>query len=343
MHMQTTTSTQVVLRNYPAGEPNESDFEIRNAPLEGPGDGEVLYRVIYLSLDPYMRGRMSSAKSYADPVPLGGVMVGGTVGQVLASKDDRYAVGDFVLGFGGWQSCAIEPGERLIKLDPEKAPISFALGVLGMPGATAYCALLDIGKPKAGETLVVSAASGAVGSVAGQIGKILGCRVVGVAGSPDKCAYVVKELGFDACIDRHESDFLGALRAATPDGIDVYFDNTAGPILEAVLRHINLHARIPLVGLISQYNANGRPAGPDLRPLLVKRALIQGYLYMDSMHRLRDFLRDVGGWLREGKIKYKEDVREGLEQAPRALIGVLRGENFGKMIVKVSDDPTGAH
>ena len=209
-----------------------------------------------------------------------------------------------------------------------------------MPGATAYCALLDIGKPKAGETLVVSAASGAVGSVAGQIGKILGLRVVGVAGGKKKCSYVVDDLGFDACVDRNDADFVTALRAATPNGIDVYYDNTAGPILEAVLKFINLHARIALVGLISQYNATSKPTGPELSPLLTKRALIQGYLYMDSMSRLGDFLRDVSGWLREGKIKYKEDVVEGLERAPRAFIGLLRGENFGKLVVRVGDDPS---
>ena len=338
--MQTTTTRQIALKGYPHGEPTENDFEVREAPLAAPAEGEVLYRVIYLSLDPYMRGRMSPAKSYADPVPIGGVMVGATVGQVVASRDERFAPGDFVLGYGGWQTFAQESGSKLIKLDPKKAPISYSLGVLGMPGATAYCALLDIGKPKAGETLVVSAASGAVGSVAGQIGKILGLRVVGIAGGKKKCTYVVEELGFDACVDRNEGDLSAALLAATPDGIDVYYDNTAGPILEAVLKLINLHARIALVGLISQYNATSKPSGPDLRPLLTKRARIEGYLYMDSTNRLADFLRDVSGWLHDGKIKYKEDVVEGLERAPRAFIGLLRGENFGKLVVKVADDPS---
>jgi len=204
-----------------------------------------------------------------------------------------------------------------------------------MPGQTAYCALLDIGKPKAGETVVVSAASGAVGSVAGQIAKIKGCRVVGVAGSAEKCRYVTEELGFDACIDRRTENLNDALKKHCPDGIDIYFDNTAGTILEAVLRRINLHARIPLVGLIEQYNATGDPVGPNLRPLLVNRALIEGFLFLDHLAHTKQFLADVGGWLREGKLRYREDVVDGLENAPRALIGMLRGENFGKLIVRV--------
>ncbi|MDZ8052887.1 MAG: NADP-dependent oxidoreductase [Aulosira sp. ZfuVER01] len=334
------TNKQILLKSRPAGEPKESDFAVVETPIPEPGEGEVCNRTIYLSLDPYMRGRMSDRESYAAPAELGSVMVGHTVSQVIKSNHPNFSVGDFVLGYDSWQSYAVAKGETLRKLDPNQAPISYALGVLGMPGMTAYCALLDIGQPQAGETVVVSAASGAVGSVAGQIAKIKGCRVVGVAGSDAKCDYVVKELGFDACINRKTQDLDGALKAACPNGIDVYYDNTAGPILEAVLQQINLAARIPLVGLISQYNAESAPPGPNLLPILVKRALIKGFLVGDYLHRQPEFLNDVSQWLRAGKLKYKEDVVEGLENAPKAFIGLLQGENFGKLIVKVSEDPT---
>ena len=279
-------------------------------------------------------------ESYATPVELGSVMVGGTVSQVVKSNHPQFSAGDFVLSYDGWQAYGVSKGETLRKLDPNQAPISYALGITGMPGMTAYFALLDIGQPQAGETVVVSAASGAVGSVAGQIAKLKGCRAVGVAGSEAKCDYVVKELGFDACINRKTQDLSSALKAACPNGIDVYFDNTAGPILEAVLQQINLGARIPLVGLISQYNAENSPPGPNLMPLLVKRALIKGFLVSDYQQRQAEFVNDVSQWLQEGKLKYKEDVVEGLKNAPHAFIGLLQGKNFGKLIVKVSDDPT---
>ena len=336
---QTTQNRRFILKNRPVGEPKLEDFELVEHALSAPGEGEVLARTIYLSLDPYMRGRMSAAKSYADPVELGALMVGGTVSEVLESRDPRLRPGDLVQGEGGWQTHALMRADRLRKLDPAAAPISYALGILGMPGMTAYAALLDIGQPKAGETIVVSAAAGAVGSVAGQIGKLCGARVVGVAGTEAKCAYVVEELGFDACINRHAENLPGALQAAAPDGIDVYFDNTAGLVLEAVMQAINLHARIALVGLIAQYNS-GNPAGPNLAPLLVKRASIKGFLVSDYAHRARDFARDVGGWLRAGKLTYREDRVAGLENAPRAFIGLLRGENFGKAIVEVGPDPS---
>ena len=328
-------NTQVLLARRPEGEPAPDDFRIVQTPVPAPKDGEVLLRTRFLSLDPYMRGRMSAAKSYAKPGEVGEVMTGGTVSDVVESRHTGFEKGDVVVGMTGWQEYAVSDGRGLRKLDPQAAPVTYALGVLGMPGHTAYCALLDIGAPKTGETLVVSAASGAVGSVAGQIGKLKGCRVVGVAGGADKCRFVVETLGFDACIDRRAESLDDALAKHCPDGIDVYFDNTAGPILEAVLRRINLHARIPLVGTIAQYNATQAPPGPNVRPLLVNRAKIEGFLVFDHTAHFDAFQRDVGGWVRGGRIHYKEDVVEGLEQAPRALIGLLRGENFGKLLVKV--------
>jgi len=331
---------QILLKSYPTGEPKESDFALVETAIPEPGDGEILDRTIYLSLDPYMRGRMSDRASYATPAKLGEVMVGSTVSQVVKSNHPEFSAGDFVLGYGGWQDYAIAQGETLRKLDPSQLPISYALGITGMPGMTAYFALLDIGKPKAGETIVVSAASGAVGAVVGQIAKIKDCRAVGIAGSDEKCDYVVNELGFDACINRKTQDLNSALKAACPKGIDIYVDHTAGPILEAVLQNINLGARIPLVGLISQYNAETPPPGPNLMPLLVKRALIKGFLVGDYQQRHEEFMNDMSQWLLAGKLKYREDVLKGLENAPRAFIGLLQGKNFGKLIVQVGDDPT---
>lgn len=331
---------QILLKSRPIGEPKESDFALVETPIPEPGDGEVLSRTIYLSLDPYMRGRISANQSYAAAVELHSAIVGGTVSEVVKSHHPQFQAGDFVLSSNGWQTYAVAKGDTLRKLDPSQAPLSYSLGVLGMPGLTAYAALLDVGQPKPGETVVVSAASGAVGAVAGQIAKIKGCRVVGIVGSDEKRDYIVKELGFDAGINRKIGELDSALKAAAPDGIDIYFDNTAGVILETVLQQINLGARIPLVGLISEYNATSLPPGPNLRPLLIKRALIKGFLVSDYQHLLNDFVRDVSGWLKSGQLKYKEDVVVGLEKAPHAFIGLLRGENFGKLIVKVSEDPT---
>jgi NADPH-dependent curcumin reductase CurA len=338
--MSSSVNRQVVLVNRPKGEPQESDFSLIEAPIPEPGPGQFLCRTIYLSLDPYMRGRMRAAASYAKPVEVGQVMVGGTVSQVVRSQHAGLADGDVVLGYSGWQEYAVSDGQGVYKLDPRQGPISYYLGVLGMPGLTAYAALLDIGRPKAGETVVVSSAAGAVGSVVGQIAKIKGCRVVGIAGSDAKCAYLVNELGFDACINRRTEDLNAALARTCPAAIDIYYDNVAGPLLEAVLRHLNVGARIPLVGLISQYNAPTPPPGPNLMPLLIKRALIQGFLVIDYEHRREAFLRDVSSWLKEGKLKYREDVVQGLENAPRAFLGLFRGENFGKLLVRVSPDPT---
>ncbi|MBE9095754.1 NADP-dependent oxidoreductase [Tychonema sp. LEGE 07203] len=338
--MSESMNQQILLKSYPTGEPKESNFAVVETAIPEPGEGEILSSTIYLSLDPYMRGRMSDRESYASPAKLGEVMVGSTVSQVVKSNNPQFSAGDFVLGYGGWQNYAIAQGETLRKLDPNQVPISYALGITGMPGMTAYFALLDIGQPKAGETVVVSAASGAVGAVVGQIAKIKGCRAVGIVGSDEKCDYVVNKLGFDACINRKTQDLNSALKAACPKGIDVYVDHTAGPILEAVLQQINLGARIPLVGLISQYNAETPPPGPNLMPLLVKRALIEGFLVGDYHPRHEEFINDMSQWLQAGKLKYREDIVKGLENAPRAFIGLLQGANFGKLIVQVSDDPT---
>jgi len=338
--MPTSVNRQVVLRSRPVGMPKPGDFDLVESPLPSPKDGEVLCRTIYLSLDPYMRGRISGAKSYAASVEPGQVIVGGTVGEVLESRYPGLAKGDVVLGYDGWQSHAASKGGGLRKLDPKQAPVSTALGVLGMPGMTAYVGLLDIGQPKPGETVVVSAASGAVGSAVGQIAKIKGCRAVGVAGSQDKCDYVVRELGFDACVNYKKGDLLASLKQACPNGIDVYFENVGGDVLRAVMQLLNQNARIPLCGLISEYNATESTPGPNLRPLLFNRALIRGFIVSDHMARMGDFIKDCGSWLRDGRLKYREDVVVGLEKAPEAFIGLLQGKNFGKLLVRVGEDPT---
>jgi NADPH-dependent curcumin reductase CurA len=331
---------QFVLVSRPRGEPSEDNFALVEAPLPEPAPGQFLVRTIYLSLDPYMRGRMDTRESYARPAELGKPMVGGTVGQVVQSNHPGFAEGDFVLGYWGWQEYGVSSGNGVRRLDPTVAPISYALGVLGMPGMTAYVALLDIGRPQAGETVVVSAAAGAVGSVVGQVARLKGCRAVGTAGGDAKCRYVVDELGFDACIDYKKEDFGQALKDACPGGIDIYYDNVGGPVLEAVLRQINLRARIPLVGHIAQYNAVEPPPGPNLIPLLVKRALIQGFIVSDHPDREAEFMRDVTAWLREEKLKYREEIVDGLQNAPRAFLGLFRGANLGKLLVRVSRDPT---
>jgi NADPH-dependent curcumin reductase CurA len=336
----TPMNRQVRLKSRPSGEPTTANFELADAPVPEPKDGEVLRRTIYLSLDPYMRGRMSDAKSYATPVKLGEVMGAHTVSQVIDSKNPAFAKGDFVTGYDGWQSYGVSSGKELRKLDPEAAPISTAIGVLGMPGMTAFVGLMDIGQPKAGETVVVSAASGAVGSVVGQLAKAKGCRAVGIAGSADKCKYVVDELGFDACINYKTDDLLPALKAACPNGVDVYFENVGGKIFEAILRVLNDFARIPLCGLISEYNATANTPGPNLRPLLVHRALIKGFIVSDHNDRAPAFIQEVAPLVASGRIKFREDIVEGLDQAPEAFIGLLNGKNFGKLMVRVSPDPT---
>ena len=335
--MPAVTSRRVVLKTRPVGAPKPTDFSLVEAPVPALGDGEILTRTIYLSLDPYMRGRISGVKSYAKGVDPGDLMVGGTVGEIVESKHPAFKAGDIVQGYDGWQTHGVSKGAGVRTLDPKQAPISTALGVLGMPGMTAYVGLLDIAQPKEGETVVVSAASGAVGAVVGQLAKIKGCRVVGIAGGQDKCAYVEKELGFDACVDYKGGDLVTKLQAACPKGIDVYFENVGGDVLASVLKLINPFARIPLCGLVSQYNATEMPGGPNWGVLLVNRVLVKGFIVSDHLNRLPAFLNDVGQWLREGRIKYREDVVEGLENAPGAFIGLLQGKNFGKLLVRVGE------
>jgi len=334
-----------VLAERPIGLPTLDTLRLEETDIEAPAEGEVVAKTLYLSLDPYMRGRMNDAPSYTPPVPIGGVMDGGTVGQVIASKAAGFAEGDIIVGYGGWQEYMTLKADQVRKVDPSIAPISTALGVLGMPGHTAYGGLMEIGKPKADETLVVAAASGAVGAIVGQIAKIKGCRVVGIAGSPDKCAYVRDELGFDAAINHRDPDFADQLKAACPDGVDVYWENVGGPVFEAVLPLFNPFARIPVCGLIHWYNATELPTIPDptpklMRSILVNRLTIRGFIVFDFNHLQADFQKDVSGWIRDGKIRFREDIRDGLENAPAALIDLLQGGNFGKMLIKVADATT---
>jgi len=331
---------QIRLKSRPTGEPTAANFEAADGPIPEPKDGEVLRRTIYLSLDPYMRGRMSDGPSYATPVQIGEVMGGHTVSEVVESRNPGFTKGDFVTGYDGWQAYGVSNGKELRTLDPKVVPISTAIGVLGMPGMTAFVGLMDIGQPKPGETVVVSAASGAVGAVVGQLAKIKGCRAVGIAGSPDKCQYVVEELGFDACINYKTDDLVPALKAACPNGVDIYFENVGGAVFAAILRVINRGARIPLCGMISEYNTTGNPAGPNLRSLLVQRAMIKGFIVSDHNDRAPAFLQEVAPLVMSGRIKFREDIVEGLDRAPSAFIGLLAGRNFGKLMVRVSPDPT---
>src|SRR6478752_3342271 len=335
---------RIVLASRPVGEPKPSDFRLEECPVPTPGAGEVLLRTIWLSLDPYMRGRMSDGPSYAQPVPVGGVMEAGTVSEVIASNNPAFAKGDIVLSRAGWQTHAISDGKGLAKIDPKLAPISTAIGVLGMPGMTAYTGLLDIGKPQAGETVVVAAASGAVGSAVGQIARIKGARAVGIAGGKDKCAYVKNELGFDDCLDHRDPDLAAKLKDACPGGIDVYFENVGGAVFEAVFPLLNAFARVPVCGLISEYNNFGETspkwAGKMMRAVLTKRLTIRGFIVSDFAARHGDFLRDMSQWVREGKVKYKECITEGLDSAPGAFMGLLKGANFGKQLVRVGPDKT---
>jgi NADPH-dependent curcumin reductase CurA len=304
----------------------------------------MLLRTIYLSLDPYMRGRMNAGPSYAPPVEIGEVMVGQSVCEVVESDVPNCHPGDLVLAASGWQDYSLSGGEGTQKVDRSLGPISYALGVLGMPGLTAYTGLLNIGKPQPGETVVVAAAAGAVGSVVGQVAKIKGCRVVGIAGGQAKCRFVQDELGFDACLDHRQPDLAQRLKAACPNGIDIYFENVGGPVLDAVLPLLNNFARIPVCGLIAHYNATELPPGPDrvplfMRAILTKRLTLRGFIVFDYASQYPDFITDMSGWLSEGRIKYREDITDGLENAPRELIGLLKGENFGKKIIRVSPDP----
>lgn len=327
---------QFLLAARPVGMPKESDFQLVEAPIPAPGDGEVLTKALYLSVDPYMRGRISDRKSYAAPVQIGEVMTGGVVARVVESKHASYAPGDVVVGMMGWQEYAVMPGKALTKVNPSLAPVSTALGVLGMPGATAYFGLLDICDPKPGETCVVSGGAGAVGSLVGQIAKLKGCHVVGIAGGDDKFRYMTEELGFDSAYNYKTVDnHYAKLRELCPKGVDCYFDNVGGVITDAVLLQLNVHARVAICGQISQYNAEKPEMGPRLLGMLiVARAKVQGFLVSDYAARFGEAIGQMAAWLAEGKLKYREEVMEGFETLPRAFIEMLNGRNTGKMVVK---------
>jgi NADPH-dependent curcumin reductase CurA len=341
----TTQNTRILLASRPHGEPTSENFELETAPLPEPADGQVLLRTIYLSLDPYMRGRMSAAKSYAAPVEVGTVMQGGTVCEVLESRDPSLAPGDFVLAFGGWQSHSVQPADQVRKLDPARAPLSTAVGVLGMPGFTAYAGLLEIGRPQPGETVVVAAAAGPVGSAVGQIARLKGARAVGIAGGPEKVAFL-REVGFDEALDHRSPTFKDDLAAVVPDGIDVYFENVGGHVWDAVLPRLNTYARVPVCGLVAHYNDTELPPGPDrssrlMQTILTKSLTVRGFIQTEFVKtHYKDFQRDVAQWIADGSLQYKEDVVEGLENAPEAFFGLLKGKSFGKLLVRVGDDPT---
>ncbi len=333
------SNRQITLAALPEGFPQEADFALVESEIPAPGAGEVLIRSQWLSVDPYMRGRMSTARSYAKPTTIGETMTGQVVGEVVESKDPRFAAGDNVVGQLGWQDYAVARGGALRKLDPSVAPVQTALHVLGATGLTAYFGLFDIGRPKPGDTVVVSAAAGGVGQIVGQLAKLAGCRtVVGLAGSPEKVSDLKELYGYDVGIDYKRDDLNGMLKEACPDGVDLYFDNVGGAISETVFRRLALGARVPICGQVSQYNL----AEPELAPrnlgfLIVFRARLEGFLVSDYAHRFPEGLRRLGGWLADGKLRYREDVTEGLENAPAAFMGMLRGENRGKALVKVSD------
>ncbi|MAL98766.1 MAG: NADP-dependent oxidoreductase [Alteromonadaceae bacterium] len=336
---------KIVLAARPEGMPTAEHLQEERLEVPRPGEGEMLLRTLYLSLDPYMRGRMSAAKSYAAPVEIGGVMEGATVCEVVESRLDGYQPGEYVLAGAGWQTHAVSNGKGVRKLDPAKAPLTTALGVMGMPGFTAYAGLLELGQPRSGETVVVSAASGAVGQVVGQIARLKGCRVVGIAGADDKCAYVTDELGFDAAVNYKSEDFRDRLAEACPDGIDVYFENVGGKVLAAVLPNLNEFSRMPVCGLIAHYNDTSAPEGPDrlpgfMRTVLAKRVMVRGFIQFDFAPLMPDFVRDMSGWLADGSVRYREDVVQGLENAVDAFQGLLEGRNRGKLIVQVGEDPT---
>ncbi|MEG3220055.1 NADP-dependent oxidoreductase [Vibrio gigantis] len=334
---------RIVLASRPVGVPTQDNFRLEIVAAPAINDGEMLLRSVYLSLDPYMRGRMNDAKSYADPVAIDEVMVGATVCQVEASNNSGFEVGEWVLAYTGWQDYGVSNGEGLIKLGKEPTHPSYALGIMGMPGFTAYMGLLDIGQPKEGDTLVVAAATGPVGATVGQIGKLKGCRVIGVAGGQEKCQYAKEVLGFDECIDHKADDFAEQLTKACDNGIDVYFENVGGKVFDAVMPLLNTGARIPVCGLISQYNATSLPEGPDrmsslMGTLLVKRIKMQGFIIFDDYaHRYNEFATQMTEWLSQGKMHYREHLIEGLDEAPKAFMGLLEGQNFGKLVIKTNE------
>ncbi|MCX6590281.1 MAG: NADP-dependent oxidoreductase [Acidobacteria bacterium] len=330
---------RVLLASRPVGMPTPENFTITADALETMTAGDVLVQVLYLSLDPYMRGRMSDAKSYAEPFKVGAVLGGGTIGRVVRSNSEKFREGDIVEGQCGWQQYALVPAATLRKVDPRLAPITTALGILGMPGMTAYFGLLDLCKPKAGETVVVSGAAGAVGSYVGQIAKLKGCRVVGIAGTDEKCRLLVEEFGFDAAYNyKTTTDHSAKLKELCPSGIDCYFDNVGGVISDAVFSRMNTFGRVSICGQISQYNNTKVEIGPRLlSTILVKQLKVEGFIVIRYFERAREFYTDMSQWLREGKLKYRDTVVDGIENAPQAFIGLLQGENTGKMLVKVAD------
>jgi len=342
MPQSNSENRRIVLANRPRGLPDKNTLRLESSDIPKPTKGEMLLRTRFLSLDPYMRGRMNDAKSYAEPVKIDEVMTGQVVAEVMSSNLDKYAPGDLVLASSGWQDYAISDGEQVINIGKSPSNPSWSLGILGMPGYTAYAGLLLIGEPKRGETVVVAAASGPVGATVGQIAKIKGCRVVGIAGGTEKCTHVVDNLGFDACIDHRSDDFAEQLKAACPDGIDIYFENVGGKVLYGVLPLLNAFARVPVCGVVSWYNLARLPDGPDMGPAILGTILrmkvkVQGFIIYDSfpISTYQDFRRDMEGWLADGKIQYKEQIVEGLEAAPEALNNLLLGRSFGKVVVKV--------
>lgn len=340
-----TDNKRIVFTSRPQGSPTPENFRLEHAPLPVPGEGQVLLRNQWLSLDPYMRGRMNEGRSYAKPLELGDTMEGGTVSEVVQSRHPALSPGDIVLAHGGWQTFAVADGDELRRrLDPQQAPVTTALGVHGMPGFTAYVGMHEIGKVQPGETLAVAAASGPVGATVGQIAKLHGARTIGIAGGPEKVAHLRDELGFDVALDHRADDFADQLRAAAPDGIDVYYENVGGKVLDAVLPLLNDHARVPVCGLVAHYNDADLPPGPDrlsmlMGLILTRRLTVRGFIVGDKpyAHLYSQFVSEMGGWLREGRVRYREDIIEGLENAPQGLIGLLRGDNFGKRLVRLVD------
>ncbi|GIK26780.1 MAG: NADP-dependent oxidoreductase [Betaproteobacteria bacterium] len=328
------TNRQILLASRPTGWVEESNFKLVETPVPAIADGQVLVRNHFLSLDPYMRGRMNDTKSYAAPVKLGDVMIGGTAGEVVASKHPKFAVGDKVVGMLGWQLYGVSDGTQLMKVDDRHIPLSAYLGTVGMPGVTAWYGLMDICQPKPGETVVVTAASGAVGSVVGQLAKMKGCRAIGIAGGAEKCRYVVDELGFDACVDYKAGSLWKDIKAATPDGIDCLFENVGGEIFDTLLGRMNAFSRIALCGLIAQYNSEPWPM-KNIGSVLINRIRMQGFIVSEHMERWPVALQELGQGVATGKIKYRETVAQGLENAPQAFIGLLKGANLGKQLVKL--------
>jgi hypothetical protein len=340
MSQNSVTRRSVTLRHRPNGAPRAEDFEIIEDAIPQPGAGEVITRTIWLSIDPYMRGRLREQQLYAQPVNPGDVMTGETVGEVIASAYHDLIPGDVVVGARGWQTHSVTPGERLVKLPRHAAPFSAYLGVLGMPGATAYRGVSEICQPKKGETVVISAASGAVGSVAGQLAKRAGARVVGIAGGAEKCLWVQDSLGFDDCVDHRSLDLHRELQAACPNGIDAYFENVGGLVQAAVFDLLNPFARVAMCGMVSQYNEAEFPPGPNLGFVVGKRVTIQGFIVSDKPEKLVEWRALAAPWVAEGSLVYREDTVDGLENAPEALAGMLDGRNFGKLIVRVGADPS---